>query len=234
MKPFIICHMMASVDGRQHPSRYTASPDGERRDWSALYERVHESLAGDGWMVGRVTMAEMSKAGPHAPAASGAVERPVHVARTADSYAVAIDRSGKLHFDGEAIGGDHVIVLLAQDVPDSHLAELAADGVSYIVSEGEEIDLAAAMEVLGARFGIRRLLLEGGGTINGSLLAAGLVDELSVMVAPALDGGTETQGFVAHGVDGLKGRVQLALAGVEALDHGVVHLRYRVTPAEGS
>ncbi|WP_066779860.1 RibD family protein [Sphingomonas sp. CCH5-D11] len=228
MKPLVICHMMSSLDGRQHPSRFTMSPDGERRDWSALYERVHEDLAGDAWMVGRVTMAEMSKAGPHAPVAPGRVERPVHVARAAQSYAVAIDRSGKLHFDGDAIGGDHVIVLLGHDVPDSHLAELSADGVSYIVAPDDDMDLAAMLETLAERFGIRRLLLEGGGTINGSLLAAGLVDELSVLIAPALDGGTQTQGFVAHGTGGLAGMVQLSLIEARTLEHGTVHLRYRV------
>lgn len=229
MKPFVICHMMASLDGRQHPSRYTPSPDGERRDWSALYENVHEELDGDAWMVGRVTMAEMSKAGPHAPASHGPVERPIHVARAADRHAVAIDRSAKLHFEGNAIDGDHIVVLLGRDAPDSHLAELAADGVSYIVAQEAEIDLGAMLATLGERFGIKRLLLEGGGTANGNMLAAGLVDELSILVVPALDGGTDAQGVVAFGPDGLRNHVALAFLAAEPLAHGVVHLRYGVT-----
>jgi riboflavin biosynthesis pyrimidine reductase len=227
MKPVIICHMLSSIDGSLHPSRYTQSPDGTREDWSALYEKIHETLEGDAWMVGRVTMAEMSKAGPHAPADVGAVERPVHVARRAARYAVALDRSGKLHFDGDAIGGDPVIVLLGEDVPDSHLAELAADGVSYIVSEDEAMDLHAILETLSERFGIRRLLLEGGARINGSLLAAGLVDELSVLIAPALDGRGDLESVVLHD-SGLAGKVRLGLLSAQALAHGVVHLRYRV------
>jgi hypothetical protein len=32
MKPHVICHMMVSLDGRIHPSRWTASPDGRARD----------------------------------------------------------------------------------------------------------------------------------------------------------------------------------------------------------
>ena len=67
MKPTVICHMLGSVDGRLHPSRYTESPDGDRKDWSALYEKAHDDLAADGWMVGRVTMAEMSKAAGRIP-----------------------------------------------------------------------------------------------------------------------------------------------------------------------
>ena len=71
MKPYVICHMLASLDGGLHPSRFTESPDGNRSDWSSLYERVHQELKRDAWIVGRVTMAEMSKAGPHAPANAG-------------------------------------------------------------------------------------------------------------------------------------------------------------------
>ncbi|MGF7148603.1 riboflavin biosynthesis pyrimidine reductase [Sphingomonas zeicaulis] len=233
MKPYVICHMLGSIDGRLHPSRFTASFDGDKRNWSAAYEALHDALAGDAWMVGRITMAEMSKAEAHPPAEVGAVTRPVHVARQARSHAVALDPSGKLHFAGDAVGGDHVIVLLGHDVTDSHLAELAADGVSYIVADNETMDLAAMLATLGARFGIRRLMLEGGGTINGSLIAAGLVDELSVLIAPALDGDRHGDGIVMH--DGsLTGTVRIGLLGASTLADGLVHLRYRVEPATPS
>ncbi|WP_294393777.1 RibD family protein [uncultured Sphingomonas sp.] len=230
MKPDVVCLMNSSIDGRLHPSRYTESPDGDAKAWGEVYETIHASLNGDAWIVGRVTMAEMSKAGPHAPADPNAVERPVHVAGKADSYAVALDQGGKLHFAGATVGGDHVIVLLGAQVPDSHLAELAADGVSYIVAKGDDIDLAAMLDVLGERFGIRRLLLEGGAGINGSFFAAGLVDEFHVLIAPALDGGTNVQGIVAHD-PGLKGKLRLRFVAAEPRDHGTVQLRYKVLPS---
>ncbi|PBB66277.1 riboflavin deaminase [Mesorhizobium sp. WSM4312] len=231
MKPHVICHMLASLDGGLHPSRYTTSPDGTRAEWSGLYEQIHGDLQGDAWIVGRVTMAEMSKAGAHPPARIGKVERPHHFAqRDASTYAVALDASGRLHFARPDVGGDHVVVLLGRDVSDSHLAELAADGVSYIVSETAEIDLAAMLEVLGRKLAIRRLLLEGGAGINGSFFAAGLVDELSLLVAPALDARARNQGFVEFGESGLAGKMQLSLTGCETLAHGLIHLRYAVSP----
>ncbi|ESY71966.1 RibD family protein [Mesorhizobium sp. M0051] len=231
MKPQIICHMLASLDGGLHPSRYTKSPDGTLAEWSSLYEHIHNDLAGDAWIVGRVTMAEMSKAVAHPPANAGKVDRPYHFAQAgAGIYAVALDPSGRLHFSKPDIGGDHVVVLLGRDVADSHLAELAADGVSYIVAETADIDLASMVEVLCREFGIRRLLLEGGAGINGSFLAAGLVDELSLLVAPALDGRAANQGFVEFGESGLAGKMQLSLTSCEALAHGLVHLRYAVAP----
>jgi riboflavin biosynthesis pyrimidine reductase len=231
MKPQIICHMLASLDGSLHPSRFTTSPDGSRAEWSSLYEQIHGDLAGDAWIVGRVTMAEMGKAAAHPPAETGKVDRPYHFAQASTgSYAVALDSSGKLHFARPDIGGDHVVVLLGHDVADSHLAELAADGVSYIIAETEEIDLAQMLEVLGRELGIRRLLLEGGAGINGSFFAAGLVDELSLLVAPAIDGRAANQAFVEFGEGGLADKMQLSLTSCEALAHGLVHLRYAVTP----
>jgi riboflavin biosynthesis pyrimidine reductase len=197
-----------------------------------LYEKIHKELSGDAWMVGRVTMAEISKAGPHAPSGPFEVERPHHFARRdAASYAVTLDLSGKLHFESGELDGDHIVVLLASGVADSHLAELTADGVSYILSEGSEIDLTAMLEVLGRELGIRRLLLEGGAGTNGSLLAAGLVDELSLIVAPAVDARKGSDRMVEFGEGGLAGKVELSLIGCEPLGQGALHLRYAVTTA---
>jgi riboflavin biosynthesis pyrimidine reductase len=228
-RPKIICHMMSSIDGGLHPSRYTQNPNGTVKDWHEAYEAVHETLSGDGWLVGRVTMAEMAKGEPHAPSGSVQVERPVHIARHGHGkYAVAVDQSARLHFLKPDINGDSVIVVLGGGVPDEHLAELAADGISYIVADGPEIDLPQALRTLRVEFGIETLLLEGGAGMNGSFFAAGLVDELSVLVAPALVGRVNEQGIVAFGDEGLAGKVQLSLIGVEQLEHGLLHLRYAV------
>lgn len=230
MKPHVICHMLISLDGRIHPSRYTASPDGNRQDWTKAYEDVHVALAADGWLVGRVTMAEMNKGTPHPPSLPGKVARPHHFARRdAGSYAIAVDRSGKLHFAKADVGGDHVVVLLGPGVPDSHLAELAGDGISYVVAPDEAMAPRPLLEVLGRELGLKRLLLEGGGNVNGSFLAAGVVDELSLLLAPAVDGAVGITGvFEVPEPAGLAGKVRLRFLGSQALEHGMVHLRYAV------
>lgn len=232
MKPYVICHMLSSVDGRLAPSRWSKSPDGARSDWSGLYAALHEQLECQAWIVGRVTMAEMTGAGPHVPAQGGIAERPSRFAnRGAATFAIALDPEGKLHFDRAEIDGDHIVVLLGRDVPDTHLSELAGDGVSYIVSEGAAIDPAAMLDSLGRELGIRRLALEGGGGINGTFFAAGLVDELSLLVAPAVDGRSDTRAIIEAGDAGLAADVRLSLIACERLEHGVAHLRYSVEPA---
>jgi len=228
MKPRVSILMVTSIDGRLHPSRFTASPDGTRRDWSGQYEKIHASLQANAWLVGRVTMAEMSKTGPHAPAGPWEIERPIHVAQTdAATFAVALDPSGKLHFEGAKLSGDHVIVLVGRDTPDSHLAELTADGVSYIVSAATEYDIPSLLDVLAREFGITHLVVEGGAKTNGTFLAAQVIDELRVLIAPALDGAEQVQGIVDYR-NGLAGVVRLQFKSADVLDHGVVQLAYAV------
>ena len=55
MKPHVICLMASSVDGRTLHSRWR--PQGG----AALFEQVHDELAGDAWLVGRVTGQEFAK-----------------------------------------------------------------------------------------------------------------------------------------------------------------------------
>jgi riboflavin biosynthesis pyrimidine reductase len=197
-----------------------------------MFEKVHDTLGGDAWIVGRVTMQEMSKATAHPPARVPAITRPVHVAtRDAKTYGIVLDPHGRTHFSGGTIGGDAVIALLGKDVPDAHLAELAGDGVSYIVSETAELDLAAMLESLNRAFGIKRLLLEGGGTVNGSFLAAGLVDEVNVLIGPAFDGDADArQESIVHHKGGLAGTCELSFRSATPIENGMVHLRYAVLP----
>jgi 2,5-diamino-6-(ribosylamino)-4(3H)-pyrimidinone 5'-phosphate reductase len=71
-------------------------------------------------------------------------------------------------------------------------------------------------------------MLEGGGGINGSMLRAGLVDEVSLLVAPVADGRVGTPAlFDVEGADFAPR--DLVLDAVERRDGGLVWLRYRAT-----
>lgn len=229
-RPRIICLMSSSLDGGLHPGRWTHSPDGTAEQWSRAYEALHDELAADAWLVGRATMAEMAKGEPHPPATVVTTPpRPIHLVDRRGPFAIAIDRSGKLHFAASEVGGDPVIVLLGRDVADAHLAELVADDISYIIAGDEQMALPPLMVALRRERRIETLLLEGGGIANGSFLAAGLVDELYVLLAPAL-AGSSGGSIVEMGSAGLEGMPTLSLQSCDRLDGGLVRLHYVVAP----
>jgi 2,5-diamino-6-(ribosylamino)-4(3H)-pyrimidinone 5'-phosphate reductase len=99
-------------------------------------------------------------------------------------------------------------------------------GVEIFRLGNGRVDLTAAMERLAA-LGMRRVLVEGGGTLNSELLRLGLVDEVQLFLAPRIFGGA-TAPTLADGDGGLS--VHLALSSVEAQDNGVL-LRYKVKPS---
>jgi riboflavin biosynthesis pyrimidine reductase len=131
------------------------------------------------------TAVRLARGPPYTGAPLGRENR--FVRKQADAWAVVLDAGGKIAWGRNEVGGDPLVVVLTQAVSDSQLAGLREDGVSYIFAGEREIDLAAALEALNHELGIRRLLLEGGGAANGALLQAGLVDELSLLIAPSVE-----------------------------------------------
>ncbi|TXN04885.1 RibD family protein [Methylobacterium sp. WL64] len=236
MRPRIICHMVSSVDGRLHPSRYTvpaAGVDGARL--RRHYDEVSARFEAQGWMIGRVTMQEMAKGSARDVGSAGVASREPFVGDRKDrDLAVAIDPHGKVHYGQDNVLGDHVVAVLSEGVPDAYLAELREDGVSYLFAGPDGRDLGRAMEALGETFGIETILLEGGAGINGAFLKAGLIDEISVLIQPAVDGlaGVESI-FGYQGEPGERPGAGQSLRHVstETLEGGLVWLRYQVEDA---
>ena len=84
-----------------------------------------------------------------------------------------------------------------------------------------------ALEKIGTRFGVRTLMLEGGGKINGAMLRAGLIDEVSVIVAPVADGRIGTPALFDVQED-RAAPFRLVLDNVERRGADLLWLRYRV------
>ena len=191
MRPKIISHMVASIDGRLRYQRWSKPASGIDPDkLDAHYEETANRFKADGWMVGRQTAQNMTDHAPaRKPKSIPAGLRQNHVAdRKGRPLAVTVDPHGKVHYGADNIEGDHVIALLGEQVSDEYLAELQEDGVSYIFAGQDGRDMKAALETLAKTFGIKTLLLEGGGVINGTFLKAGLIDEVSVLIYPGVDG----------------------------------------------
>ena len=226
-RPRVICHMAVSVDGRIVVDGWPASAATAVR---RQYEQIHSRYEADGWICGRITMEPF--AGGLRPDAEVARQhtgghRDDFVAPGAhDSFAFAIDPSGRLAWETNDIDGDHVVAVLAGRVSDEYLAFLRERGVSYVLAGTRDVDLALALEKIGARFRVRTLMLEGGGRINGGMLRVGLIDEVSILVAPVADARIGTPAL--FDVEGDVTPFRLVLEAVERRDDDVLWLRYRV------
>lgn len=224
MRPYIICHMLSSVDGKIDGAALAAvTGPGE-------YEATGARLGGDAWICGRTTMQQhFAEDEPFVPVANTpAGPQPVFVARRAKSYAIAVDTLGKLRWAGGDLDGDHLICVVSERAPEDYLAMLRERGISYIVSGQSSVDLAGAVSQLGEHFGIRTLLLEGGGHINGAFLEAGLVDEVSLLLVPGIDGRHDIPAVFDGVSPAKKAAVPLKLKSVERRERDALWIRYEV------
>lgn len=227
-RPRVICHMMASVDGRIVVDRWPITPEGRRE-----YERVHNSYQPDGWICGRITMEPFAGGvRPEAEVAhehAGAPREDYVAPGRHESFAFAIDSHGRLAWESAEIEADHVVAILSERVSDEYLAFLRERGVSYLMAGTRDVDLPRALEKIAARFGVRTLMLEGGGRINGAMLRAGLIDEVSLLLVPVADGRIGTPALFDDDGDDVTPR-RLALESVERQVDDVLWLRYHVEP----
>ncbi|WP_324674333.1 RibD family protein [Hymenobacter sp. GOD-10R] len=213
--------MMSSLDGRIITSRWGATPNTKE------YETTAATFDSQAWMCGRVTMEKDFTEGlaPDLQPVATPLDRTDFVAEhDAESFVVAVDAHGKLGWESAYIDEEHIIAVLTEQVSDEYLAYLRRVGVSYVFGGAQELDFARVLDKLGQLFPIQTILLEGGGHINGSLLKAGLVDELSLLHYPVVDGAASSPTIFEQGDAPAR---PFKLLSVEQRPEGILWARYQ-------
>ena len=223
MRPYIICHMMASLDGRIDCTMTEQIEEGNE------YYEALERLAVPSCLNGRTTMAiHYAEPEPYLPADPTPIGRPAcHVAARAAGYTLSVDTKGTLQFASARIDDKPLLCIVSQQAPAEYLRMLESRGISWIAAGEKRIDLVHAVELLYSAFGVERMAVVGGGHINSAFLEAGLLDEVSMMYAPGIDG----RGGMTAAFDGRpagRAPVRLELKSVERFAGGTVWMRYDV------
>ena len=221
-KPYIICHMMMSVDGRIDCGM-TVKIAG-----SSEYYETLDALQTPTALSGRVT-AQLEMAEPGAFTAKNPSDNVgkecFSKKRNADGYQVVVDTRGTLLWRDDRNSESPLIVIMSEAASTEYLTYLDSLDISWIVCGEKHIDLRRASEILHTEFGVERMAVVGGGTINAAFLDSGLLDEVSILLGPGIDG--------RHGMtstfDGLpmdREPVNLKLTSVQSYADGAVWLRY--------
>ncbi len=189
--PYVICHMVTSIDGKV-TGDFLYTDKGI--EVSERYYEINRKLKGDGFACGRITM-ESSFTDSFKPDLSEFENTDIacedFIVQKHDYYAISFDRHGnvgwtdsKIHDVDLGYDNCHIIEVLSENTSKQMLSYYRKTGVSYIFAGKDDIDVSLALKKLYSLFGIKKLLLEGGSIINGAFQRDGLIDELSLVVAP--------------------------------------------------
>lgn len=142
---------------------------------------------------------------------------------------VAVDSRGRVRWSYKEMGGWHLLVLVAEATPAGYLRFLRDEAIPYLVAGSERVDLDLALHRLGEDLGVATVVADGGGTLNGALLRAGLVDEIDVQFLPAVIGDPDAPSLFAgfgRGPDGSP--VVLTRIALDEQGEGFFFVRYGV------
>ena len=210
-RPWVLAHNVASLDGRLAPAPGALLLQGDER-WSAIagngdpYARLITDSAPDAILEGSGSFVVEGESGSPLPVPAVEARTALHedflpeavVGRAGHrGWFVVVDGRGRVRweykeFPDPAWAGWHLLVVACQATPIGYLGYLRAEQIPYVVTGDQRVDLRGALERLADRFGVRRLLLTGGGRLGGAMLRAGLIDELDLEFVAALIGGDTT------------------------------------------
>lgn len=223
---FIVCHILTSLDGKISGDFFRTSQTSKA---AGKYGEIRSYYNCQATLYGTTTMGEFI--GIQDEYILDALqEHDDHVIK-ADSYVVAVDMEGKLNYTSGTFirrgQKSQIIAVVSKRVPETRLARLRKLGVAYIVAGQEMLDASLAVEKLEKLFGIHKMMIAGGGYIDWTFLKADLINELSIVMAPSVDGFKDTPSlFMKSDNDGVVKNFELKNA--EVVTDNTVWLRYKV------
>ena len=222
---------MSSVDGRLLPERWTAPFDGTNpSELFKEYAAIGKSLDTDAWMFGKATTREafpckfMPKGEPVGESGKVFVGN-----RTSSRLFITIDPEADILFTSDSLRGDNILTILGENATTDYLAALEERGVSYLVTD-DVYNLRKVFTLVKRYFNVEVISLQGGGIIDGAMLAQGLINELSLVIYPGIDGLTTSPSifeYLGHSEERPAEGQVLELLSVEQKPHGIVWLRYK-------
>jgi 2,5-diamino-6-(ribosylamino)-4(3H)-pyrimidinone 5'-phosphate reductase len=186
-RPFVYLNVAITADGKLAPANRGFVPFSSKHDQELLLTlrtRCDAVMAG-----ARTVDAVPVNLGP-----GGKRFRDQRLRNGLAEYNLRVVVSGTASLQPDAEVFRHkfspLIILVADSAPQSRIKALQKAGAIVKICGDKEVDFNRASKWLCKEWGVKRLLCEGGGEINGAMIAAGLVDEIYVTLCPVIFGGS--------------------------------------------
>ena len=237
-RPYVIIHTHTSVDGNINSIDQPGFHAGSQYYQDIALTPGQQQLNIDAYLNGKTSTEDNITHYGTPDIDDDAAEVPPGdyvAAPDAEMYYVSIDPRGELAWTANSFTyagvPAHVIEVLSERASNGYKSFLRRQGISYIIAGEQQVDYRRLLSTL-HDLGVDRLMVGGGGTINWSFVQHGLVDELSVVLAPVANGdGAAPRLFTAKEPYSEIRDTQFDLTHLENLGDGVVWLRY--TPRKG-
>lgn len=230
-RPYVICHVFAGLNGRIDGAYMFDPAAFEAR---AAYGRLQGEFDADAVAYGAVTTKGfVGERTLRLDACATAPDGDFVAPYAEKSFYVSIDPAGEIAWQSAAHrradrADAHVIEVLTEAASPAYRGYLCERGISYVLAGSRELDLPLALRKLRALFGIERLLVCGGGKTDMSFLAAGSLDELSLVLAPTASGEPDSASVFDEMPPARGGSYAFSLERVERLPGDSLHLTYKV------
>ncbi|MFL6493541.1 MAG: 2,5-diamino-6-(ribosylamino)-4(3H)-pyrimidinone 5'-phosphate reductase [Nitrososphaera sp.] len=165
----------------------------------------------------------------------------VRLAKGTNPARVIVDSKGRIPLDSQIIhtaSKVKTIIAVTDKAPDEKITKLRDMGAEVLViSEGKKGQSAAVPHGVNLKLlfhklekmGLKKILVEGGGELNWSLLHLWLVDELTITIAPRIAGGRLATTLVeGDGFDEIAQSIRLQLKKIERKKGGELVLHYKL------
>jgi 2,5-diamino-6-(ribosylamino)-4(3H)-pyrimidinone 5'-phosphate reductase len=148
-----------------------------------------------------------------------------------DPARIVIDSTGKIPLDSRILltaSRIKTIVAVTKLAHIDTLRKIKKTGAIVIVSGRQTVNLKKVFSII-KQMGIRKILVEGGGEINWSLLRLGIVNELIVTIAPKIVGGRQATTLVeGQGYRRISQGIKLHLKQAQIQNNGELVLHYKL------
>lgn len=226
-RAYVICHMAVSLDGKIDGDFHEA--EKSEKAGAYYYDVIFDlgsSMAG-----GRVTTRMYSPQPEVDYEKYKGVDVPEgdYIVQNAQGhYCLVYDREGRCTWEAPVSTMNGISMQIVEVVTKAarkeYLAYLRDMGISYLITEDEEHPVRESLEKLKRLYGVERLVLTGGASINGGFLKENMIDEFSVVVLPYVDGDKQHKALVD--TDGAFFDRAFYFAEAKPLEGGAVHMRY--------